>query len=122
MPGVCVAVDLANRQFAPEAPNVLWLADITYLRTWEGWLYLAAIQDAFSRRIVGWSMAEHMQKELVIDALNMAVARCRPEAGLIHHTDQGSQGGLNRSSQHSVFVVNLRIAWDGCAAVDDERL
>lgn len=91
VPGVRVADDLVQRQFRPDAPNVLWVADITYLRTWEGWLYLAAIQDAFSRRIVGWSMADHMQKELVIDALNMAIARRRPEAGLIHHSDQGSQ-------------------------------
>jgi putative transposase len=63
----------------------------TYLRTWEGWLYLAAVQDAFSRRIVGWSMADHMRSDLVVDALNMAVARRAPEAGLIHHSDQGSQ-------------------------------
>jgi transposase InsO family protein len=67
------------------------LADITYLRTWEGWLYLAAVQDAYSRRIVGWSMADHMHSDLVVDALQMALARRRPEAGLIHHSDQGSQ-------------------------------
>jgi transposase InsO family protein len=91
VPGVRVADDLVQRQFRPDAPNVLWVADITYLRTWEGWLYLAAIQDAFSRRIVGWSMADHMQKELVIDALNMAIARRRPEAGLIHHSDRSRQ-------------------------------
>jgi putative transposase len=100
VPGVRVAEDLVGRQFRPEAPNVLWIADITYLRTWEGWLYLAAVQDAFSRRIVGWSMADHMRSELVVDALNMAIARRRPEAGLIHHSDQGSQLRLNRSSQH----------------------
>jgi putative transposase len=70
---------------------VLWVADITYLRTWEGWLYLCAVQDAFSRRIVGWSMADHMRSDLVVDALNMAVARRAPEAGLIHHSDQRSQ-------------------------------
>jgi putative transposase len=91
VPGVRVADDLVGRQFRPKAPNVLWVADITYLRTWEGWLYLAAVQDAFSRRIVGWSMADHMRSDLVVDALNMAVARRRPEAGLIHHSDQGSQ-------------------------------
>ncbi len=91
VPGVRVADDLVNRQFRPEAPNVLWVADITYLRTWEGWLYLAAVQDAFSRRIVGWSMADHMRSDLVVDALNMAVARRQPEAGLIHHSDQGGQ-------------------------------
>lgn len=91
VPGVRVADDLVERDFQPVAPNVLWVADITYLRSWEGWLYLAAVQDAFSRRIVGWSMADHMRSELVEDALAMAVARRRPEAGLIHHSDQGSQ-------------------------------
>ena len=69
VPGVRVADDLVKRQFRPTAPNVLWVADITYLRTWEGWLYLAAVQDAFSRRIVGWSMADHMRSDLVVDAL-----------------------------------------------------
>jgi hypothetical protein len=69
--GVRVADDLVKRQFRPDAPDVLWLADFSYLRTWEGWLYLAAVQDAFSRRIVGWCMADHMREELVIDALTM---------------------------------------------------
>jgi putative transposase len=91
VPGVRVADDLVNRQFSPAGPNLLWIADVTYLRTWEGWLYLAAVQDAYSRRIVGWSMADHMRQELVIDALQMAVKRRRPPAGLIHHSDQGSQ-------------------------------
>jgi putative transposase len=91
VPGVRVADDLVKRQFRPAAANVLWLADITYLRTWEGWLYLAAVQDAFSRRIVGWSMADHMRHELVVDALQMALARRRPDPGLIHHSDQGGQ-------------------------------
>jgi putative transposase len=91
VPGVRVADDLVERQFRPAALNVLWVADITYLRTWEGWVYLAAVQDAYSRRIVGWSMADHMRAELVVDALQMAVARRRPAPGLIHHTDQGSQ-------------------------------
>src|SRR4051812_9858972 len=91
VPGVRVADDLVERQFRPAGPNQLWVADITYLRTWEGWLYLAAVQDAYSRAIVGWSMADHMRKELVIDALEMAVHRRRPARGLIHHSDQGSQ-------------------------------
>jgi putative transposase len=85
VPGVRVADDLVERQFRPDGPNQLWVADITYLRTREGWLYLAAVQDAYSRRIVGWSMADHMRQELVIDALQMAVARRRPPRGLIHH-------------------------------------
>jgi putative transposase len=91
VPGVRVADDLVARQFRPQAPDVLWVADITYLRTWEGWIYLAAIQDAYSRRIVGWAMADHMRAELVVDALQMALARRRPQPGLIHHSDQGSQ-------------------------------
>jgi putative transposase len=91
VPGVRVADDLVERQFRPTERDVLWVADITYLRTWEGWLYLAAVQDAFSRRIVGWSMADHMRAELVVDALEMALARRRPEPGLVHHSDQGSQ-------------------------------
>jgi len=91
VPGVRVADDLVERNFRPKAPNVLWCADITYLRTWEGWLYLAAVQDLYSRRIVGWSMADHLRAELVIDALQMAVARREPEAGLVIHSDQGSQ-------------------------------
>ena len=91
VPGVQVADDLVERRFRPAAPNVLWVADITYLHTWEGWLYLAAVQDAFSRRIVGWSMAEHMRTELVLDALQMALARRQPQPGLIWHSDQGSQ-------------------------------
>jgi transposase InsO family protein len=102
VPGVRVADDLVERCFKPDAPNVLWVADITYLRTWEGWLYLAAVQDAYSRRIVGWAMTEHMRAELVADALQMAVARRRPEPGLIHHSDQGSQGGFKWSSQRSI--------------------
>jgi putative transposase len=91
VPGIRVADDLVERRFRPDVPNVLWIADVTYLRTWEGWLYLAAVQDAYSRRIVGWSMADHMRSELVVDALQMAVSRRRPAPGLIHHSDQGSQ-------------------------------
>lgn len=91
VPGVRVADDLVKREFAAANPNVLWVADITYLPTWDGWLYLAAVQDTFSRRIVGWSMAEHMRAELVVDALKMAINRRRPDPGLVHHSDQGSQ-------------------------------
>ena len=89
--GVRTAPDLVARDFDPSAVNRLWCADITYLRTWEGWLYLASVMDCYSRRIVGWAMAEHLRAELVVDALEMAVARRRPEPGLVHHSDQGSQ-------------------------------
>ena len=91
VPGVRVCEDLVDRAFLAAAPDRLWVADITYLRTWEGWLYLVAVQDLYSRRIVGWAMADHMRTELVTDALQMALARRRPEPGLIWHSDQGSQ-------------------------------
>ena len=108
VPGVRVCEDLVDRAFLAGAPNRLWVADITYLRTWEGWLYLVAVQDIFSRRIVGWSMADHMRTELVTDALQMALAQRRPEPGLIWHSDQGSQPGLKGPSQHRVSVMRTR--------------
>jgi putative transposase len=89
--GVRTAPDLVERDFNPTAINRLWAADITYIRTWEGWLYLASVMDCYSRRIVGWALADHLRAELVVDALEMAVARRRPGPGLIHHSDQGSQ-------------------------------
>ena len=110
VPGVRVADDLVERKFRPDAPNVLWVADITYLRTWEGWLYLAAVQDAYSRRIVGWAMTEHMRTELVADALSMAVHRRRPEPGLIHHSDQGSQYvalGFGQQARDAGIAVSM---------------
>ena len=91
LPGVRVADDLLDRDFSATGPNQRWVADITYLRTWEGWLYLVAVQDLFSRRIVGWSMADHLRTDLVTDALQMALAQRRPDPGLIWHSDQGSQ-------------------------------
>jgi len=91
VPGVKVASDRVLRDFTAGKPNQLWVADITYLRTWEGWVYLAAVQDAYSRRIVGWSMAENMKTDLVVDALKMAIKRRRPDPGVIHHSDRGSQ-------------------------------
>ena len=91
VPGVRVADDLVDRAFLASTPDRLWVADITYLRTWEGWLYLVAVQDVFSRRIVGWAMDNHMRTELVTDALEMALAQRRPAPGLIWHSDQGSQ-------------------------------
>jgi putative transposase len=91
VPGVRVCEDLVDRAFLAAAPDRLWVADITYLRTWEGWLYLVAVQDVYSRRIVGWSMADHMPTEPVTDALQMALAKRRPDPGLIWHSDQGSQ-------------------------------
>jgi transposase InsO family protein len=86
-----VAENIVNRQFEPEASDRVWTADITYLATHEGWLYLAAVQDLYSRRIVGWSMGERIDSRLAVDALEMAVARRSPSAGLVSHSDRGSQ-------------------------------
>jgi putative transposase len=85
------ASDLVGRNFASEEPDRLWVADITYVRSGEGFVYLAFILDAFSRRIVGWSMATHLRTELVVDALQMAIARRKPAPGLVHHSDRGVQ-------------------------------
>ena len=84
------APDLVDRDFAVSGPDQLWVADITYIPTWAGFLYLAVVLDAWSRRIVGWSMATHLRTELVLDALNMALWQRRP-ASVIHHSDQGTQ-------------------------------
>lgn len=85
------APDLVERKFVAEAPNALWLADITYVPTHEGYLFLGVVMDMFSRKIVGWSMRDDLKAELVVDALAMAVTRRRPPAGLVHHSDRGSQ-------------------------------
>jgi putative transposase len=89
--GLRAADDLVRRDFTPSAPNQLWVADIKYVPTAAGWLYLAAVVDCFSRRVVGWSMRDDLHARLVVDALEMAVARRRPKPGLVHHSDQGSQ-------------------------------
>ena len=86
-----VAENLLARDFDPSGPNERWSADITYIPTREGWLYLAVVEDLFSRLIVGWSMDETMESRLVVDALEMAIQRRRPEAGLLAHSDRGSQ-------------------------------
>ena len=84
------APDLVNRRFIAERPDQLWVADMTYVPTWAGFIYLAVVLDAWSRRVVGWSIGEHMTAELVLAALNMALAQRRPD-GVIHHSDQGCQ-------------------------------
>ena len=84
------ACDLVDRNFYADAPDQLWVADITYIPTWAGFLYLAVVLDAFSRRIVGWAMGHSLKAQLVLDALNMALTQRRP-ADVIHHSDQGSQ-------------------------------
>ena len=89
-PGARPAPDLVERNFGAPVPNILWVADITYSPTWAGLLYLAVVLDACSRKIVGWAMETHLRTELVLKALEMALAQRRP-AGVIHHSDQGSQ-------------------------------
>ncbi len=86
-----IAPNLLQRDFTASAPNQVWTGDITYIATDEGWLYLAVVLDLFSRQVVGWSMQPHMQSSLVTDALRMAWFRRAPEAGVIFHSDRGSQ-------------------------------
>jgi len=85
------APDLVERNFTAERPNALWLADVTYVPTLEGWLFLGVVMDMYSRKIVGWSMRDDLKADLVVDALAMAITRRRPPPGLVHHSDRGSQ-------------------------------
>jgi transposase InsO family protein len=89
--GFPIAPNLLDRKFSAAARNQIWLADITYIETGQGWLYLAAVIDLYSRRIVGWAMADHLRAELPLAALRMAIKQQRPGAGLIHHSDRGVQ-------------------------------
>jgi hypothetical protein len=98
--------DLVDRDFTAEAPDHLWVADLTYVRTWAGFCYVAFVEDVFSRMIVGWSIATHLRASLATEALEMAVWRRGASVkGLIHHSDAGSQGGIKWSSQHLVMEV-----------------
>jgi putative transposase len=90
-PGAEAAPDLVERKFAASGPNQLWVADITYIPTWVGFLYLAVVLDVWSRRVVGWAMASHLRTELVLEALEMALRRRRPKGEVIHHSDHGCQ-------------------------------
>jgi len=104
------AEDLVKRNFAPPAPDRLYVADITYVRTWEGWLYLAVVLDAFSRRVVGWAMADHLRTELVLEALGMAVWQRRPAPGVVFHSDHGCQYtslAFGRELRHSGLVASM---------------
>ena len=96
--------DLVGRDFTVDASDRLWVADLSYLRCWEGLVFFAFVIDAFSRRVVGWQLAAHMRTTLVLDALRMALGTRAPGAdvALVHHSDRGSQGGINRSSQHLI--------------------
>ncbi len=97
---VPVAENTLNRQFTVEQPNRVWAGDLTYVWTTEGWLYLAVVLDLYSRLVIGWAMGSRLTGERAEQALTMALANRQPLAGLLHHSDRGSQGGFKWSSQH----------------------
>ena len=107
--GVAPAADLVARNFTATAPNQTWVADITYVHTWAGFLYVAVVLDVFSRRIVGWAMSESLATEVVLNALDMAVWNRRPGSGVVHHSDQGCQRRFKGSMQHLETEVSI---WD----------
>jgi putative transposase len=114
--------DLVQRSFSAAAPDQKWFGDITYVRTWEGWLYLAVILDAYSRKVVGWAMADHLRTELATGALEMALRTRRPKPGLICHTDRGVQytssayGELLAAYQALQSVGRPGTCWDNSVA------
>lgn len=105
--GYPVAANLLARDFTAETPNRKWLGDITYIDTAEGFLYLASLENVFSRKIIGWAMDEHMETRLVEQALHMALTRRQPPAGLLHHSDQGSQYA---SDAYQALLAKQRIS------------
>ena len=111
---------LVQRHFKATSINQLWVADMTYISIWAGFLYLAVVIDVFSRKVVGWSFGEKMTANLVISALNMALAIRKP-GEVIHHSDHGSQGGFNRSSQHVYYGGVYGTTGRMDAKVDEER-
>jgi len=90
-----IAPNLLNRNFQVDTPNQVWVSDITYIRTMEGWLYLATVMDLYSRKIVGWAMSKSLSSSTAIDALQMAIRNRRPRKGLVHHSDRGIQYACN---------------------------
>ncbi len=120
-PGRPAVENVLDRAFAAERPNQKWAVDITYVATGEGWLYLAGVMDLCSRKIVGWSMADHMETSLVSDALGMAIARRCPGVGLLHHSDRGSQYAsddyLHLLRQHGMdaSMSGVGQCWDNAA-------
>ena len=115
------APDLVKRDFGADGPNRAWFADITYVRTHQGWLYLAVVMDIWSRMVVGWSMAPRMTAELADDALRMAIARRRPKPGCVHHSDHGSQyvslllGRTMREAGIRPSMGSISSPWDNAA-------
>ena len=107
-----VAENVLGRQFRADLPDRKWVVDITYIPTGEGWLYLAGVLDLCSRKIVGWSMADHLRAELPADALSMAVARRCPDAGLLHHSDRGVQYACD-DYQHLLKSHGMQVSMSG---------
>ncbi|WP_167368077.1 IS3 family transposase [Streptomyces agglomeratus] len=103
--------DLVSRRFIANRPNQLWVADLTYIRTWSGWVSAAFVLDVYSRMIVGWQLATHLRTDLPLDALEMALWRrgIKKGSGLVHHSDRGSQPGLNRSLQHRLLESRVGV-------------
>lgn len=116
------APDLVKRDFSATRPDQTWVADITYVPTHEGWLFLAAVMDLYSRKIVGWSMRDDLEAALVVDAISMAITRRQPAAGLVHHSDRGSQYAsvaMGRTLRDSGIMASMGSKgdpWDNAAA------
>jgi putative transposase len=116
------APDLLKRDFTATRPDQTWVADITYLPTYEGWLFVAPVMDLYSRKIVGWSMRDDLDAALVVDAISMAIARRRPPAGLVHHSDRGSQYAsiaMGRTLRDSGIMASMGSKgdpWDNASA------
>lgn len=116
------APDLVKRNFVAIGPNELWVADITYIQTWEGWLFLAAVMDIYTKRIVGWSMRDDLKADIVIDAMGMAATMRKPGPGLVHHSDRGGQyrslafGKALRDSGIMASMGSRGDAYDNAAA------
>jgi putative transposase len=116
------APDLVNRNFTAARPDETWVADITYVPTHEGWLFLAAVMDLYSRKIVGWSMRDDLEAPLVVDAISMAITRRKPKPGLVHHSDRGSQyasiamGRTLRDSKIMASMGSKGDPWDNACA------
>jgi putative transposase len=114
--------DLVERNFSAARPNQLWVADLTYVATWSGFVYVAFIIDAFSRFLVGWQASRSLRTDLALDALEMAIWRRRGGLeGLVHHSDRGSQGGFKGSSQHRLLLTGSTVARRGPRRVFSSR-
>lgn len=120
-PRLPAAANLLARDFSASGPNQKWVADITYISTHEGWLYLAAVLDVFSRQVVGWSMSDRLKTPLVADALRMALQRRQPPAGLLHHSDRGSQYA-SHDYQRLLRERRIRVSMSGAGNAYDNAL